>query len=457
MKIKHVLPIFLMATTIVAGCSSTPELPDEAIFFPEKSIDFETIGDPNFKPCYSRSCIYMLGAPLSKNEKGFMRQRVIAVFPTPRIPKGGIGYITPRNLYSNLANQNPQVRSDTLYVIDNILNDKSKQNEHQQIQAILDDYIKNMTKKEYNPTEYGIAVDIYADHFPSMDENLNRPNWKGIPSDSLSGHGLEENMPTFDFTDPKDTAFVNKTELEIQMDKNANLNNQKMFEDSLIDSDLINISPEDLKDWSCTQQMCSTKLNESELDIQSIINNAKGVLNDKSQLTTPRLKAICSMKCAAQADKKYEPDVVEYLASYLRRRTPWIIPAKGEKEPPIKAVRPDVQAALYVVMARDRMRDVGFDINLIGTDLRGADMSFANLYNTNLSFTNLASANMEKAYGLLDWNKIYLSTINNTTKIPTSMFAGFVVTKQPVLPIQPAGSYTVTTDDWIYWKAIPVK
>ncbi len=529
MKFKNIVPIFII-TAALSGCDSVNPFGDndKAIYFPE-STEKPKVQGLVYKPCYTRNgAIAMRGAPISAKEKLYKCEGRVMVFPMPRIPRDGIGDVSPRDLYSNLANTNPQVRSDTLYVIDTVLEDSpdtdntSAPEKSAQIQGMLDDYIKNMEKrKDTDPTEYEIAKDIYDRHFADRDEELNRPNWKGIPGNTFSGHGIAdkpvkttiadkakdtatisapakepvktvdiedakeldktpykevkatdineekpeikkplatENIPDFDFTDPKKTAFVEKTELEVQMEKNKELSSQKKTEDAIIDKDISSVLVDDeLADWNCTQNMCATRLQDSGLDIADLIATSKGVLNDKTSHITPRLYAICSLKCASQADKKYEGDVIEFLSNYLRRRAPWIIPAKGEKEPAIKAVRPDVQAALYVVGARDRMRNVGFDINLIGTDLRGADMSFANLYNTNLSFSNLASTNLQDAYGLLDWNKVYLTTIDEMTKIPESIFAGFVVVKKPSLPIQPAGSYTVTSDDWIYWTAVPVK
>ncbi len=559
MMFNKILPIALLSTTALFGCDMMGSLwqddDNNQILFPKE--DYTIVKTANYNSCANPSeCLIVRGAPVVGNKKPTIyNSSYVAVFPVPRPIKRDIGFVSARDLYSNLGSSDSQVRSDTLSVMDEILNDDAKNYQHEQIQGMLEDYINDLTKKEkYNINEYDIAKDIYMNHFPKENDKLNRPNWDKVKNKDFSDLDLStpsvikdaennkntgdnknnesskdrskileksivknqdenknssiittkvkenlddkslktiekidiikkvetveniehienikhienvekvdelSNIPEFDFSDPKNNSLSEPTELELQMDLNKTLSEQKKQEDAIIDNDLSMIpTAEELLDWSCTQNMCATRLSESGNDIKALIDASKVVLKDKTQTITPRLYAICSMKCASQADKKFEPEVIEFLATYLRRRAPWIIPAKGEIEPQIKSVRPDVQASLFVVGARDRMKNLGFDINLIGTDLRGADLSFANLYNTNLSFSNLAAANIEGAYGLLDWNKVYLATIDETTKIPPSIFAGFVVVKQPNLPVLPAGSYKVTTDDWIFWNATPVK
>ena len=475
------------ALTILTACSEKSE-----IFFPQSDI---VIKNPKYTPCYiyTDKGIILRGAPAMHVRGGnpnrpleIGKGRVI-VFPQPNLsPNVKIGSLRPQDLHNNLYNNDPQVRSNTLYVIDRVMASPERDDARPQVQAMLDDYIKNMADKEeaINGGEFDTAKTVYDHHFAQKEAD--RPNWDKvkdnmfkeviIPMDDENFAPMITNdeapviqevdvvakeIFTPEFPEKADEpAHVEKGDIVKQMEKNTAMVEEKIKEDAIVDKDLAELKPENADDlwmWECNQKACATKLGEKRDKIEEIINSAKSTLSDKTQKTSERLWAICSMKCAAQADKKYEPDVVEFLASYVRRRTPWIIPAEGAPEPPIKAVRPDVQAALFVIAARDRMKDLGFEVNLVGTDLRGADMSFANLYNTNLSFSNLSSTNLEKAYGLMDWNKIYLATIDVMTKIPDSVDAGFIVTKKPVLPPQPVGSYTVTTDDWIFWNAVPVK
>jgi hypothetical protein len=226
-------------------------------------------------------------------------------------------------------------------------------------------------------------------------------------------------------------------------------------EDGLIDAEYIREGV-DVSSWNCEQRVCDAKLEDATpVMLRGLYETAKETLDSRTSSLGSRLDAICSMKCVSRAARTQEEEIIQYLSSYIRRRVPWHIPGKEDKVVPIRPVRPDVQAALYVVTGADRTKEMT-EIDLRGSDLRGADLEFANLYSVNLSGSNLNATNLGQAEGLDDWFKIYLVTIDETTRIPDSVSAGFVPTKAPYIPPQEPGSYKVTTNDWIWWTATPV-
>jgi uncharacterized protein YjbI with pentapeptide repeats len=119
---------------------------------------------------------------------------------------------------------------------------------------------------------------------------------------------------------------------------------------------------------------------------------------------------IYALERIARDSPRDHPTVMEVLAACIREhsREQWPPPPSEEPgaEPPERATRPDVQAAMTVIGRRDITHDSGpidlANVNLSGADLRGAELANANLIGANLTRAvaiqaNLAGANLRNA------------------------------------------------------------
>ncbi|GHU02132.1 hypothetical protein FACS1894186_6230 [Alphaproteobacteria bacterium] len=229
-------------------------------------------------------------------------------------------------------------------------------------------------------------------------------------------------------------------------------------EDAVVDRGYVGVKEIDASGWDCQPRVCEAQTKGASADyLTDIEDAARATLASRTADLGARLSAVCTMKCVAVADDSREERITHELAAYVRRRVPWSVEADSKANPPIRPVRPDVQAALYAITGADRSKDMAREIDLQGSDLRGADLEFANLAGVNLSGSNLKATNLGSATGLDDWFKIYLITLDETSRIPDSVSAGFVPTKAPYIPPQEVGSYKVIADeDWIWWTSTPV-
>jgi len=215
-------------------------------------------------------------------------------------------------------------------------------------------------------------------------------------------------------------------------------------------------SPEALRALSCSENVCKTKLRDSSSGtLTRMQNGAFFVIGNQNATLEERLDAICTLKCVAVTDRLREENIVNRLAAYVRRRVPWYIPQAGDEGPVIRPLRPDVQAAMFVIAGADRA-PVSRKIDLRGTDLRGANLRRSNLADIDFAGANLSAVDFGQAVGVDGWENIYLITIDETTRIPPSIYAGFTPTRSPHVPQQPMGSFNITTSDWIWWQVVPV-
>jgi hypothetical protein len=126
-----------------------------------------------------------------------------------------------------------------------------------------------------------------------------------------------------------------------------------------------------------------------------------------------RIGGIYALERVARDSARDHPTVMEVLAAFVREhsREQWPEAEPGA-EPPQRATRPDVQAAVTVMGRRNREYDsqslylAGVQLRgaiLTGADLRrvdlgAADLSGANLNDANLGGANLTAANLTDAY-----------------------------------------------------------
>ncbi|OPZ76975.1 MAG: Pentapeptide repeats (8 copies) [Alphaproteobacteria bacterium ADurb.Bin438] len=242
------------------------------------------------------------------------------------------------------------------------------------------------------------------------------------------------------------------------LEENKKLRADKGVEDDLIDEEINSdkyLTKEQIASLVCNPSACKTSL-DTKQSFEELLDGAIKTLENKKADIASRLNAICTAKCVSVNERKLEEKAITSLAKYVRRRVPWILTPNPEPEIETKSVRPDVQAALVAIAGKERSDNIGSVIDLTAVDLRGADLSQANLKNVDLSFSNLATTNLKNAKGLTRWDSIRLVVIDETTLIPESISAGYVVRRRPnIMPLE-AGSFKVVTEDWISWKSILV-
>ena len=183
----------------------------------------------------------------------------------------------------------------------------------------------------------------------------------------------------------------------------------------------------DFAPWHCPQSVCEDRLagrasnNNLTVRAMTILENVKAAEDDKAW-------AVCTMSCLAQTDKSLTPSQTDLLAAYIRRQRPWSpddIKASspwGELDNPLK---PEEQQILYTLMSLSSKNDLGYDIDLTRTDLRGADLSYADLSHLNFAGANLSMADMG----------------GSTVRQPFRQFDGIVFDEYTVFP-EPMTSFT---------------
>jgi uncharacterized protein YjbI with pentapeptide repeats len=110
-----------------------------------------------------------------------------------------------------------------------------------------------------------------------------------------------------------------------------------------------------------------------------------------------RIGGIYALERVAFDSLRDHPTVMEVLCAFVREhsREQWPL-AEPVAESPLRATRPDVQAALTVVGRRDLERDAG-RVDLSGADLTSADLHRAELAGAILARTILTGANLNAA------------------------------------------------------------
>jgi uncharacterized protein YjbI with pentapeptide repeats len=110
-----------------------------------------------------------------------------------------------------------------------------------------------------------------------------------------------------------------------------------------------------------------------------------------------RIGGIYALERVARDSARDHPVVMEVLTAFIREhsREPWPLPDSGERQQE-RLTRPDVRAALTVVLRRDRERDIR-RIDLTRADLRHADLRFADLADAELMAADLTAANLTTA------------------------------------------------------------
>ena len=110
-----------------------------------------------------------------------------------------------------------------------------------------------------------------------------------------------------------------------------------------------------------------------------------------------RIGGIYALERIARDSARDHPVVMEVLAAFIREhsREPWPLPDSGERQQE-RLTRPDVRAALTVVLRRDRERDIR-RIDLTRADLRRADLRFADLADAELMAADLTGADLTRA------------------------------------------------------------
>jgi Pentapeptide repeats (8 copies) len=135
-----------------------------------------------------------------------------------------------------------------------------------------------------------------------------------------------------------------------------------------------------------------------------------------------RVGGIYALERVARDSARDHPTVMEVLTAFIREHSheQWPPPdpgGRGQK----RSIRPDVQAAITVVVRRDAKRDIGqIDLNRANltranlyayANLAGADLSYAQFTGANLAGANLTSAQLTGA----DLAGAYLIAANLTS------------------------------------------
>ncbi len=130
-----------------------------------------------------------------------------------------------------------------------------------------------------------------------------------------------------------------------------------------------------------------------------------------------RIGGIYALERIARDSVRDHPTVMEVLTAFIREHSheQWPLSDSGERQQE-RLTRPDVRAALTVVLRRDRERDTRridltcadlrradlrradlADAELMAADLTGADLTTANLTHANLGHADLTAANLAHA------------------------------------------------------------
>jgi hypothetical protein len=110
-----------------------------------------------------------------------------------------------------------------------------------------------------------------------------------------------------------------------------------------------------------------------------------------------RIGAISAVEWVARDSPTHQATVMEVLAAFIREhsRQRWP-PAESGAEPPSRATRPDVQAAIAVI----GRWNIGHErqlVNLAGSELMGASLSRADLSGADLTRADLVGADLTGA------------------------------------------------------------
>jgi uncharacterized protein YjbI with pentapeptide repeats len=107
-----------------------------------------------------------------------------------------------------------------------------------------------------------------------------------------------------------------------------------------------------------------------------------------------RIGGIYALERVARDSIRDHPTVVEVLTAFIREHSHDEWPSSGpEGQEPARSIRPDLQAAITVVVRRDIKRDIR-PIDLIGADLTGTDLSNADFTRADLVGADLTGADL---------------------------------------------------------------
>ncbi len=128
----------------------------------------------------------------------------------------------------------------------------------------------------------------------------------------------------------------------------------------------------------------------------------KAIEQLRSKELDVRIRGIYALQRVARNSAQDHPTVMEVLATFIRERSrePWPLRDSGDREQE-RSTRPDVQAAINVILRRDPERDIrSIDLrraNLPRANLTDADLPGANLHRANLTGANLIRAHLRHA------------------------------------------------------------
>jgi uncharacterized protein YjbI with pentapeptide repeats len=123
--------------------------------------------------------------------------------------------------------------------------------------------------------------------------------------------------------------------------------------------------------------------------------NAIGHLGSKKM--DVRIGSIYALERVARDSVRDHPTVMEVLAAFIREHSHEQWPPLGpEGQERTRSTRPDVQAAVTVVVRRDQKRDIR-PTDLTGIDLTGINLADADLTGINLTGANLTGAALVRA------------------------------------------------------------
>ena len=249
---------------------------------------------------------------------------------------------------------------------------------------------------------------------------------------------------------------------------------QKVIENTAIEDKKTDPTEVVYDEYSCSPRICKTRLG-SVSSWTPVMRGAMQTLSTRNSGMGERLVAICDLKCIADDQRGHtEEEIMHFLGQYIRRRTPFTMtPENYRRKEMTEYIRADVQAGLHVLTARNRTKGLKEKIDLTGTDLRGVNLACkANLSDVSLKMSNLEGtdirnatgaydANMHPSFakdGVFDWEDIYLSAIDVTTRLPRYLESPFFrAYKTPKVPEVPAGNFMVKSNDCTWWDASIVK
>lgn len=111
-----------------------------------------------------------------------------------------------------------------------------------------------------------------------------------------------------------------------------------------------------------------------------------------------RIGGVYALERVARDSPRDHPVIMDVLSAFIKEHSneQWILPKSNEGQPDIIATRPDIQAAITVIVRRDVTRDL-HEIDLSGSTFPRADLTGANFHGVKLDRVYFEYADLTNA------------------------------------------------------------